>query len=75
MPERGNLVIDTNDVHTEEAGHEPHWEEDDGYDGKNEDCFAVIVLERFDQLDVLDGEKLGSVEELVTVLGLLLDSD
>ena len=75
MPERGNGITDTNDVHTEEAGHEPHWEEDDGYDGEDEDCLAVVILECLDELDVLNGKKLGSGEKLVTVLGLLLDSD
>ncbi len=75
MPERGNSVTDTNDVHTEEAGHETHWEEEDGYYGEHEDRFAVIILERLDELDVLDGDKLGSVEKFITVLGLLLDSD
>ena len=75
MLERGDSVTDTNDVHTEETGHEPHWEEDDGYYGKDEDCFAVVILECLDELDVLNGDKFGSGEELITVLGLLLDSD
>ena len=39
---------DTNDVHTEEAGHETHGEEEDGYYGEHEDRFAVIVLECLD---------------------------
>ena len=75
MPERGSHVTDTNDVHTEEAGHETHWEEEDRYYGEHEDRFAVIILECLDELDVLDGDKLGSVEEFITVLGLLLDSE
>ena len=75
MPERGNLATDTDDVHTKEAGHETHREEEDGYYGEHEDRFAVIVLKCLDELDVLNGDKLGSVEELITVLGLLLDSD
>lgn len=75
MPERGNSITNTNDVHTEEAGDETHWEEEHGYDGEYEDCFAVIILECLDELDVLDGDQLGSVEELIAVLGLLLDAE
>lgn len=48
MPEGGNSVIDTNDVHTEEASHETHWEEEDSYYREHEDRFAVIVLECLD---------------------------
>lgn len=75
MPERGNSITDTNDVHTEETGHETHREEEDGYNGEYENCFAVIILECLDELDVLNGDKLGSVEELIAILGLLLDPD
>ena len=73
MSERGNSITDTNNVHTEETGHETHWEEEDGYYGEHEDCFAVVILECLDELDVLNGDKLGSVEELIAVLRLLLD--
>ena len=75
MPERGNSITDTDDVHTEEAGHEAHGEEEHGYYGEYEDCFAVIILECLDELDVLSGNKLSSIEQLIAVLGLLLDSD
>ena len=75
MPERGNSITDTNDVHAEEAGDETHWKEEHGHYGEYEDCFAVIILECLDELNVLNGDKLGSVEELIAVLGLLLDPD
>ena len=75
MRECAHSVTDTNDVHTEEAGHEAHWDEEDGYYGEHVYRFAVNILGRLDELDVLDGDKLGSVEEFITVCGLLLDSD
>ena len=75
MRERGDSVTDTNDVHTKEAGHETHWDEEDSYYGEHVYRFAVIILGRLDELNVLDGDKLGSVEELITILGLLLDSN
>ena len=75
MSERSNSVTDTNDVHTEETGHETHWEEEDGYYSEHENCFAVIILECLDELDVLNSDKLGSVEKLIAVLNLLLDPE
>ena len=75
MSERGNSITDTNDIHTEETGHKTHWEEEDSYYREHEDCFAVIILECLDELNVLNGNKFGSVEELIAVLDLLLDSE
>ena len=75
MPDWGNSAADTNDVHTKKACHETHREEEDGHYGEHEDRFAVIILESLDELDVLDGDKLGSVQELITILGLVLDSN
>ena len=75
MLERGNTVTDTNDVHTKEAGHETHWDEEDSYYREHVYRFAVNILGRLDELNVLDGDKLGSVEQFITVLDLLLDSD
>ena len=73
--ERASSVTNTNDVHTEEAGHEAHWDEEDGHYGEHVYHFAVIIPGRLGELDVLAGDKIGSVEELITVLGLLSDSD
>lgn len=75
MSERSNSITDTNNVHTEEAGHETHWKEEHGYYSEYEDRFAVVILECLDELDILNGDELGSVEELIAVLGLLLDPD
>ena len=46
----------SNDIHAEEAGHKAHWEEEYGDYGEDENRFAVVVLESFDELYVLDGE-------------------
>ena len=75
MSERGNSITDTDDIHTEETRYESHWEEEDGYYSEHEDCFAVIILECLDELDVLNGDKLSSVEEFIAVLRLLLDPE
>ena len=74
MRECAHSVTDTNDVHTEEAGHEAHWDEEDGYYGKHVYRFAINILRRLDELDVLYGHKLGSVERFITVPGLVSDS-
>lgn len=52
--EGGGRVAKANYIHTEEAGHKVQREEEDCDHGEHEDRFAVVVLERFDQLYVLD---------------------